>query len=103
KPRSDRRKRVMALALGPLALTLDLPSPLGHVIDDAIAGDMLSSVRLGNLLGACPDHEGELDFPIRLDGVRGDFYRVIRSGYRTRRFQEDDRLGRDRQVGFRCV
>src|SRR5215210_2374485 len=44
QPWADRTEGVVRLALGPLTQTLDLEIPLGHVIADAVARDVIERV-----------------------------------------------------------
>jgi len=61
----------MRFALGPLPLTFDLEIALGDVVADAVAGDMIERVGLGDVFGAGADDGGDLDFPVELVEPRG--------------------------------
>src|SRR6266699_1724155 len=66
KPRTERAEGVMRLALGPLALTFDLEIALGDVVADAIAGNVIERVGLGDVFGAGADDRGDFNFPVEL-------------------------------------
>src|SRR5882672_401060 len=55
QPRTDRRERVGALALGRRAAALHLERALGDVVDDAIAGDVLHRVGLADVARVAAD------------------------------------------------
>src|SRR6266702_1118312 len=62
EPGPERTERVVRFALGPLTQTLDLEIALGYVVTDAVAGDMVERVGLGDVLGAGADDGGDFDF-----------------------------------------
>ncbi len=51
EPRADRAEGVGRLALVPLAAALGLEVALAHVVDDAVAGDVVEGVLFVDVLG----------------------------------------------------
>jgi hypothetical protein len=49
-----------------LPATLDLKFSLGNVVDDAIAGDLLARIGLGDMTRKAADDDAELDLVIGL-------------------------------------
>ena len=90
----------MRFALGPLTQTLDLEIALGHVVTDAVAGDMVERVGLGDVLGAGADDGGDFDFPVELGRAARLLDGVVGAGEGGVGFQEEDRLGRNRISGL---
>src|SRR4051794_2617670 len=69
QPGTYGAKGVVRLSLGPLPQTLDLEIALGHVIADAIAGDVVERIVLGDILGASADDGGNFDLPVEFCGA----------------------------------
>src|SRR5215472_5513328 len=100
EPGAERAERLAALALGPLAGPLDLKNALGYVVGEAIAGDRVHRLLLGEIAGAGADHDAELDLVVELGRVPRDDRGVVRSADAGRRLVEDDRLLRNRHAGL---
>src|SRR5216683_1108697 len=96
EPGAERAERVMRLALGPLSLPLDLEIALGDVVADAVAGDMVERVGLGDIFGAGADDRGDFDFPVELGRAARLLDRIVRTRQRRVGLQKENRLGRDR-------
>src|SRR5439155_7976570 len=72
QPRTDRTERVAALALAPLrGAALHLVLPLRHVVDDAIARDMLERILLVDVACSLADDHAEFDLPVGVGRLRG--------------------------------
>src|SRR5260370_14970673 len=56
-PRADRGEGVRALALGPLPAALDLKFPLGNIVHDAVAGEVLGRVMNGDVARRAADDD----------------------------------------------
>ncbi len=61
----------MRFALGPLAATFLLEVAFGDVVADAIAGNVIERIGLGDVFGAGADDGGDLDFQSSLIESRG--------------------------------
>src|SRR5262249_24646098 len=104
EPRPQRAEALAALALAPLsAAALDLKTALGDIVGEAIAGDGLHRLVLGEIACAAADHDAELDLVIELGRALRDHRVIVRPADRARRLVEDDRLLRDRHAGFSGV
>src|SRR6266699_3040958 len=100
KPRAERTERVMRLALGPLPQALDLKVALGDVVADAIAGDVIKRIGLGDIFGAGPDDGGDLDFPVELGRAARLLNLVVGAAQRRVGLQEEDRFCGNRISGL---
>src|SRR6185295_4569960 len=96
EPGPERPERLAALALGPLAAALLLELPLRHVVADAVAGDHVERVLLGEVARARPDHDREL--VVELGRGLRDHGVVVCAHNAVRRLLEDDRVLRDRRA-----
>ena len=56
---------------------------------DAVAGDMIERLRLGDIFGGLADHHPELDFPIGLFRAARNANIVVRANDGRRGFHED--------------
>ena len=70
--RADRRERVAALALDPLAAALELERALGVVVVQRVAGDVVHRACFVHVRRRAPDHDGELDLPVELRAAARD-------------------------------
>src|SRR5882757_7286715 len=100
EPRADRAKRVVRLALGPLPAALLLEIAFRDIVADAVAGDVIERVSLGNVFGAGTDNGGDFDFPVEFLGFARFFDRIVRTAQGGVGLQEKDRLGRNRVSGL---
>src|SRR5262249_59318780 len=67
EPGPERTEGLAALALAPLpAAALDLKTALGDIVGEAIAGDGLHRLVLGEIARTAADHDAELDLVIEL-------------------------------------
>src|SRR3546814_13097780 len=64
QPRADRAEGRETLALVPRHAAFLLPVAFGHVVDDAIAGDMAQRVGFRHIGGAGADDDAQLDLPV---------------------------------------
>jgi len=64
QPWAERAEGVVRLALGPLA-ERSIWKLRSNVVADAIAGDVVERVGLGDIFGAGADDGGDFDFPSR--------------------------------------
>src|SRR5262249_59341090 len=79
EPRRERTEGLAALALAPLpAAALDLKTALGDIVGEAIAGDGLHRLVLGEIARTAADHDAELDLVIELGRALGDHGVVVR-------------------------
>src|SRR6266511_1715910 len=92
EPRPERTEALGAFAFGPLPGALELEDALGHVVRQAIAGDHVQRLLLGEVARAPADDDGELDFPVELARLLGDDRIVVRPADAGRHLVEDDRL-----------
>jgi len=83
-----------------LARALDLELALRHVVDHAIARDMVERFGFVDVFAGRTDHHAELDFPIGLDRTTRNNHGVVGAAYRTRGFEEQHRLRRYGQARF---
>src|ERR1700676_1747385 len=100
QPRADRAERVVRFALGPLSAALLLEIAFRDVIADAVAGDVVEGVGLGDVFGAGADDGGDFDFPVEFLGFARLFDRVVRAAEGGVGLQEENRLGRNRIAGL---
>src|SRR6516225_3795095 len=67
EPWPERAEHLAALALAPLpAAALDLKTTLGDIVGEAISGDGLHRLVLGEIASAAADHDTELDLVIEV-------------------------------------
>src|SRR5580692_4868715 len=100
EPRPERAEGLAALPLGPLPGALDLENALRDVVGEAIAGDDVERLVLGEIAGALANDDAELDFPVELGGILRNHGVVVRAADARRRLVENDRLLRDLHAGF---
>src|SRR5690606_17477462 len=100
EPRTDRREGVVRLALVPLALALELELALRHVVDHAVARDVVERIGLLDVFRPPADHHAELDLPVGLCRSARDLHVVVRAADRARRLEEQDRFGRHRHAAL---
>src|SRR5260221_1233530 len=100
QPRADRRE-CEALAVAPLTAPLDLPTPLGHVVDHDVTGNAIACLVIVDARGGAAHDNPELDLPVGIDRARRQENVLAGSANRRSRFKENHGLGRDWQVGFR--
>ena len=101
EPGAERAERLAALALVPLAArALDLEGAFGNVVGEAIAGDGVHRLVLGEIARAAADDDAKLDFVIELGRLLRHHRVVVRAADGGRRLVEDDRLLRHRHAGF---
>src|SRR5262249_37146663 len=86
---------------GPLAAAaLDLERPLGYIVGEAIAGDHVERLVLGEIARALADDDAELDLPVELGGALRNDGVVVGPADAARDLVEGDRLFRDRHAGL---
>src|SRR5262249_10409046 len=100
EPRSERTEGLAALALHPLTGALDLEHALGDVIGQAIPGDRVHGLALGEIARALADDDAELHLPVELAGLLRDHGVVIGPADAGGHLVEDDRLLGQFQAGF---
>ncbi|MPN26029.1 hypothetical protein SDC9_173451 [bioreactor metagenome] len=100
QPGAQRRKRVMALALGPGAATLQLPAALGHIVGQQIAGHMGQSLLLGHAPRAAADDNAQLNLPVDLVRALRNLHRIARTADRRHGLHEQHGFGRRWQSGL---
>ena len=96
------RKGVTRLALRPLSAALHLKLALGHIVHDAVPGDVrlriehrIEIARIGT------DHDAQLHLVIRLDRPARNEHVVIRAHDGVGALQEDDRFAWHLGADFR--
>src|SRR3989440_9384795 len=90
--RPERREGIAALALHPLAPTLELEGALRVVVVQHVPGDVAQGVVAVDIPGAATDDDRQLHLPIDFGGALRDHHVVIRPADRAGRLEEDDRL-----------
>ena len=101
EPWADGAEGVARLALGPLALVLDLELALGDVVGDAVARDMIQRVRLRHVLGGLADDDTQFDLPVGLHRTARDDDVVVRADDGGACLHEDHGLAGYRVAGLR--
>ena len=86
-----------------MAAALELVRPLRHVVDDAVAGDVIHRLRLFHVASGLADDDAKLDFPVDLLGARRHLDVVVRTDDRAGRLEEQDRLRRNGHARLRGV
>ena len=99
-PGADGRERVGALALDPLAGASELELPLGDVVDQAVAGNVVEGVVFLDVARARADDDSQLDLPVALHRTPGQHHVVVRPADRGGRLHEQDRLVRNGLAGL---
>src|SRR5881394_768238 len=89
----QRRERVAAIALHPLAAALELEGPLRVVVVQHVAGDVPQGGILFHVARAPADHDRQLDLPIGLAAALGDDDVIVRPGHSGRGLEKEDGLG----------
>ena len=79
---------------------LQLELALGHVVDDAVAGDVAQRVLHGDIARRAADDDAELDFPVELRRVLRQHDVVVGADDAGRRLEEHDRMLGDRRARF---
>src|SRR5579863_1086260 len=101
EPGPERAEGFAAFTLAPLAAAArDLKITLRNVVGEAIAGDCLHRLGLGEVARAAADDDAELDFVVELGGFLRRHGVVVRPADAARRLVEDNRLFRNRHAGF---
>src|SRR5208282_1054370 len=100
QPGPERTESLAALALGPLAAALELENTLGDVVGEAIAGDRLHRLVLGEIARTAADDDAELAFVVELGRALRHHGVVVRPANAARRLVEDDRLLRQWHAGL---
>jgi predicted nucleotidyltransferase len=72
---------------------LELESPLGDVVDDRIARDVIQRLVLGHVFGARADDDSDLDLVVEFRGASRLLDVVVRTADAGRGLHEHDRLG----------
>ena len=101
QPGTERTEGRRALALHPVAAALELKLALGHVVGEAVAGDVVHRVVFRRYTRRClpmtmPSSTSQSVF---CESLRNDDV-VVRTDDAVRRLVEQDRLGRDWHVRF---
>ena len=73
----ERRERIAALALHPLAAAFELPLAFAVVVVQAVAGDVVHRIGLAHIGRSLADDDGQFHFPIA-------FARIFRNDDRDR-------------------
>ncbi|RMS89983.1 hypothetical protein ALP57_200100 [Pseudomonas coronafaciens pv. oryzae] len=100
QPRAKRAEGIEALALVPCAAALELPFALGHIIDHAVASDVLHCIGFVDVTPALAYHDAHFHFPVGLERATRDLDVIVRAADGAGPFIEDDRLFRDFHIGF---
>src|SRR2546423_2095764 len=90
--RPERREGIAALALHPLAPTLELEGALRVIVVQHVPGDVAQGGVAVDIPGAATDDDRQLHLPIDFGGALRDHHVVIRPADRAGRLEEDDRL-----------
>ncbi len=77
QPGPQRSERIVALGLDPFARTAFLQTPLGDVVADRVARDIVQRVGLGDALRARADHHGKLDLVVHPLEALGRKHRIV--------------------------
>jgi hypothetical protein len=98
QPRPQRPETLGALALADGLPVLHLEGALRHVVGDAIAGDRVHRLVLGEIARALADDDAELAFVIELAAALRHHGVVVRPADAARRLVEHHRLVRHRHA-----
>src|SRR2546426_158131 len=88
----ERGEAVAALALHPLAATLELEGPFGVIVVEHVAGDVPQRLVPLDIRRPTPDHDRQLHLPVQLGAVSRDEDVVVGTADRADRLEEEDRL-----------
>src|SRR6516165_6703490 len=103
QPWPKRAESLAAFALSPLTSALDLEYALGDIVGEAISGDHVERLVLGQITPLLSDHDAELDFPIELGRSFGNDGVIVGPADAGGRLVEDDRLLGNGHSRFRRV
>ncbi len=101
EPGSDWAERVAAFSFGPLAAAVFLERAFGNIVGDAVAGDVVEGIGLGNVLGRLADDDAEFGLPIGLFRTAREADVVVGADDGAGSFHEQDGLFGQSGPGFR--